>query len=160
MNILKGATKLLLFAKPSYWTEPFLSTTGTTVPIFLQPCFYRPLILFRILLFSFLLVKKFVKKKSWSWAGLELELDFTQFKKFALNWLTDNFDCHQPWVAKNCFFDSLLSYLPRASQTHHKLPMSTPTPPTTTSPCNLNMTQNYPLGRSWHSPTTPTAATN
>ena len=29
---------LLLFPKPSYWAQTFLSTTGTAVPIFLQPC--------------------------------------------------------------------------------------------------------------------------
>ena len=28
---------LMLFPEPSYWAETFLSTAGTTVPIFLQP---------------------------------------------------------------------------------------------------------------------------
>ena len=30
---------MFVFAKPSYRTETFLSTTGTTVLIFLRPCF-------------------------------------------------------------------------------------------------------------------------
>ena len=29
---------LLLFLEPSYWNQTFLSTAGTAVPIFLQPC--------------------------------------------------------------------------------------------------------------------------
>ena len=31
-----------LFPEPSYWTETFLSTAGTAVPIFLQPWFLGP----------------------------------------------------------------------------------------------------------------------
>ena len=31
---------MFVFAKPSYWTETFLSTTGTVVPIFLRPWFF------------------------------------------------------------------------------------------------------------------------
>ena len=29
---------MFFFAKPSYQTETFLNTTGTMVPMFLQPC--------------------------------------------------------------------------------------------------------------------------
>ena len=37
LSQLPSPTKAL-FAKPSYWTKTFLSTAGTTVPIFLWPC--------------------------------------------------------------------------------------------------------------------------
>ena len=37
LKFVRKGPKYTKFAKPSYWTETFLSTTGTAVPIFLRP---------------------------------------------------------------------------------------------------------------------------